>query len=62
MSNDQPPELEACVENACDEIDAGFFSGDAFHSEEAIARIEWYMGRWQRELVNIKEMLAELTE
>lgn len=58
--NAVPPEFsEQWAENACDSIDAGFFSGDTFHSEEALARIEWYMGRWQREIVNIREMLAE---
>lgn len=55
-----PPELRAAwAEEACDQIDAGFFSGDTFHSEEAIARMEWYMGRWQREIANIRKMLAD---
>lgn len=40
-------------------IDAGFFSGDAFHNEDALHRFEYFMGRWQREAVNIRELLSE---
>jgi hypothetical protein len=56
-----PPLKESWAESAFDEIDAGFFSADTFHSEEAIARAEWYMGRWAREIVAIRETLKELT-
>ena len=47
------------MENACEEIDAGFFSGDAFHSREAVAEMERYMGRWGLEMESIKHMLNE---
>lgn len=50
---------EQWVEDACDSIDAGFFSGDTFHSAEAVARIEYYMGRWQRRIEFIRELLGE---
>jgi hypothetical protein len=49
--------LENWAEHALDQLDAGFFSGDTFHGEGALARVEWYLGRWQREIVNIREML-----
>jgi hypothetical protein len=51
--------LTKWAEDACDNIDAGFFSGDTFQSRDAVARIEYYMGRWQREIVSIKQGLDE---
>lgn len=42
-----------------DELDASVFSGDVFHSKEGIEVLEWYVYRWQRALVNIKEIVAE---
>ncbi len=49
--------MKQWAEEACDAIDAGFFSGDSFQNEEAIKRIEWYIARWQREIVEIKKEL-----
>lgn len=57
--SDEPPEMHHHVERPCDEIDAAVFSGDILHSAEALARFEWYLARWQREIVNIKRLLAE---
>lgn len=54
-----PRELPEHTERHFDAIDAGFFSGDTFHSHEAIARAEWYFARWQREIASIKEMLSD---
>ncbi|SIT50465.1 hypothetical protein BN2476_830036 [Paraburkholderia piptadeniae] len=51
--------LRQWAEDAADSIDAGFFSGDTFNDREALDRIEWYIARWQRQIVNIKAMLAE---
>ena len=51
--------LRRWAEDALDTIDSGVFSGDTFNSTEAIARLEYYMARWQRELVIKREMLAE---
>ena len=45
--------------DACDSIDAGFFSGDTLHSREAIAAMNYYMRRWMTELRRIEEMLDE---
>jgi hypothetical protein len=55
----QEGRLENWAEEACDQIDAGFFSADTFHSPEAILRIEYYLSRWQRELARIKAMPDE---
>ena len=43
------------IEEACECIDAGFFSGDAFHDPGSLKEIEEYMGRWAREITSIKE-------
>jgi hypothetical protein len=53
------PFKEPWAERSFDAIDAGFFSADTFHSDAAIARAEWYMARWQREIARIREMLKE---
>lgn len=47
------------TEQMLDSIDAEVFSGDTFHSREGIEILEMYVGRWQRALVNIKEIVAE---
>jgi hypothetical protein len=51
-------ELKDWAESACDKIDAGFFTGDTFQSREAVDRIEFYINRWQREIISIKDDLA----
>jgi hypothetical protein len=38
------------VEQAIQEIDAAFFSGDEFENPDARAKIAKYVGRWAREL------------
>lgn len=53
-----PPELPAQIEDLFDRIDAGFFTGDVFHNEERLQRVEWYMGRWRREAQSIRDALA----
>ncbi len=47
------------ISEACEQIDAAFFSADTFHDDEAVKMMEYYMGRWNRELENIKKMLEE---
>lgn len=37
------------LKRACEEIDAGFFSGDTFESEESRALMKEYIERWQRQ-------------
>jgi hypothetical protein len=55
-------ELEPWAEDACDQIDAGIFSSDAFHSEEAIARLREFMARWERGLKEVEEIISGLEE
>lgn len=47
---------------AMDRLDAAFFSGDSFHSEEGLRFVEAYLARWQREANAIREMLAKPLE
>lgn len=51
--------MDEYVYAACEEIDAAFFSSDAFHNPERLAEIEHYLGRWSREAENIRKLLAE---
>jgi hypothetical protein len=57
--SDQVGTLPDHTEKHFDAIDAGFFSGDTFHNEDALKRFEWYVARWQREVVSIRELMAE---
>ncbi len=43
---------------ALETIDAALFSGDAFHNADALATLETYLARWNREAASIKQMLA----
>jgi hypothetical protein len=54
-----PGQLPPAIEKACDSVDAVLFTGDSFRSAEAIERMEWYMGRWQRELAVCKLSLEQ---
>lgn len=47
------------TEDQLDSIDAAFFSGDSFHNEADLEKVEYYLGRWSREVDSIKEMLAD---
>lgn len=40
-------------EEALQTIDAAFFSGDALHSPEILARVEMFLGRWTAEAARI---------
>jgi hypothetical protein len=42
------------LEEAFQSIDAGIFSGDAFESQDALARFDYFVARWQRGLVNAR--------
>ena len=50
--------LPAWAEESLDAIDAGFFSGDTFQNAGALAAVEFYIGRWTREIARIKADLA----
>ena len=45
------------IENACEEIDAAIFVGDAFLEEEHRKGLIEYMERWTRELKRIDTMV-----
>lgn len=47
------------AEEAFDTIDAGFFSGDTFNNEDALKRVEYYLSRWTRQMVCIRQVLAD---
>jgi hypothetical protein len=44
---------------ACELIDAGFFTGDAFHNFNAGEKIKWYIDRWTKELASIEQNALE---
>lgn len=46
-------------EEACEQIDSGFFSSDSFHDSKTIEDIKWYIQRWLREIESIEQMLKE---
>ncbi len=46
--------LHPSNERALDTIDAAVFSGDAFHSPEALSRLEYFLLRWHREAERIR--------
>ena len=50
--------LPPYAEEALDSIDACFFSGDTFQNADALEAVEFYIGRWTREIVRIKADLA----
>ena len=41
--------------NACEEIDASMFSGDAFQDTEHREELKKYIGRWEREIERIEK-------
>lgn len=55
-------DLPSYAHEAAESIDASFFSGDTFHSKEAVAAIKFYVERWTREIAVIEKTLAEETQ
>jgi len=51
--------IHPSVEEAIDQIDAAFFSGDTFRDQESAERIGYFLRRWQVELASILNSLAE---
>ena len=47
------------IKDACEEIDAAMFSGDAFVDAEERKALRDYIERWTRELKNWGEIAAE---
>jgi hypothetical protein len=48
--NAESSPLRENLEEHLDTIDAAVFSGDAFYEAPAIARLRYYLARWEREL------------
>jgi hypothetical protein len=48
------------IEQACEEIDAAMFSGDAFIEEEERNKLREYIGRWERKMKEWEEIEAEV--
>ena len=59
MSADYP--LPDWAEDCCDQIDAGFFSGDSMESPAAAARMRHYLDRWETALDEIEARRRENT-
>lgn len=51
--------MNAYLEELCDQLDAGLFTGSGFHDEDAVKELETYLIRWQREAERIKNELIE---
>jgi hypothetical protein len=50
------------AENELDMLDASVFSGDAFISAAGVARMNWYLRRWQRRMDENEKSLKEEAE
>jgi hypothetical protein len=51
--------MDEHYEELFDKIDCGFFEGDKFQNEEACKRVEEYMERWKRLIVDIRATLSD---
>jgi hypothetical protein len=51
------PNMHPDTVNACELIDASFFSSDTFHDRASLEFVEAYLGRWTREAKRIRESL-----
>jgi len=54
--------IEDYLINACETIDASFFSSDTFHDKQNLGEIRRYLGRWLRESESISKRYIELEE
>ena len=52
--------MHPTTKEAFEQIDAGVFSGDEFYTKEGIEILEKYIGRWRRELPQIKRVVKEM--
>jgi len=47
------------TEEALDHIDAAVFTGDSLFDKDNMARFEYFIARWQKEITSIKKVVAE---
>lgn len=52
--------MDNYLEEACEEIDAAMFSGDAFLKKDNRETLKTYIGRWEREMKKFEELEEEL--
>ena len=50
------------IQNACEQIDAAFFSGDEFLHASNRRELRYYINRWRTELNNLMEVEAALLQ
>ena len=46
------------IDELLDSVDAAVFSGDSLHNREALDQFKMYLGRWNREVENIEDIVA----
>lgn len=49
--------MNAEAERLIEEMDAALFSGDTFLSEEALQKLEEHLPRWQRHILELRDLL-----
>lgn len=62
IENDPEQHLDKFIYKACEEIDAGFFSGDAFDTHEQLSAFEYYLYRWQNQMYETRKSIDEMAE
>lgn len=50
------------LEQACEDIDAGIFTGDVLYQPDQMAHLEQYVGRWQRAIAERKSNQTDKEE
>lgn len=50
------------LEDACEEIDAAVFSGDAMFDPLTLIEFEIYLGRWTRKLDDFRNAIIEIAK
>ena len=53
--------LRSFISNACEDIDAAVFSGDAFHDKEERDALRNYIARWERQMKEYENIQPEST-
>lgn len=51
--------LKEWVKEALEDVDAGLFTCDTFHSEEALKELNIYIVRWQKQMSSIRQEFEE---
>lgn len=54
--------MDKFFKKACEEIDAGIFSGDAILNQGSLEEFKYYLGRWERQLKPAQSVINEVKE